>query len=71
MNRQKYLINELKYKYGIKVKKIKMADSGTYYIAYKEFTRDICTFKEPINNKLYDCLEDILNDMESKKEKCE
>ena len=68
MNRETYLMNELKYKSGIKVKKIKMADSGTYYIAYKKFTRDICTFKEPINNKLYYHLEDILNDMKSQKE---
>lgn len=64
MSKERYLINELKYKYGIKVKKIKMASSGIYYIAYRKITRDICIFQEPINNKLYDCLEDIFKDIE-------
>lgn len=64
MSKERYLINELKYKYGVLVKKIKMDSSGTYYIAYIEKSRDICTFKEPINDKLYCCLEDILNDVE-------
>lgn len=60
MSREKYLIKKLKYEYNIRIKKVKMADSGTYYIAYKLFSRDCCLFKEPINNKLYDSLDDIL-----------
>ena len=62
MSYERYLINKLKYKYDIKVKKIKMSSSGIYYIAYRKIARDFCIFQEPINNKLYCCLEDILSD---------
>lgn len=65
MNKERYLINELKYKHGIHIKKIKMADSGTYYIAYKIKRRECCIFKEPINDKLYCDLEDVLKETEN------
>jgi hypothetical protein len=46
-----------------------MADSGTYYIAYKRFGRDCCIFEDPINNRLFYSLEDVLEAIEDFKKR--
>lgn len=67
MSKERYLIRKLKYEYGVRIKKVKMADSGTYYVAYKRFGRDCCIFEDPINNRLFYSLEDVLEAIEDLK----
>lgn len=66
-NKNKYLIKKLKFEYGVYIKRIKMKDSGNIYIAYTQTARDICVFREPISDKIYYSLEEILIEVENKK----
>lgn len=59
---RKTILNQLA-RYGVYVKTLRMRATGKIYIAYRKKCRDICVFHEPVSDKIYYDLGELLDEV--------